>query len=112
MIELRDRELQRTVANTGQVTIGDLKIGVGNIWVGEYTDAQDNTQEGLTTGLWFFIRNREDLDHSVRVYVGQTIEVADYQVRVLDIKSDGPVILGIIPPPNLELDEIQNQSQH
>jgi hypothetical protein len=111
MIELKERKIQRTVANTGQVTVGDLKIGVGNIWVDEYTDAQGNTQEGLTAGLWFFVRNREDLDHSVRVYVGQTTEVADYQVRVLDIKPDGPVILGITPPPDLELDEAQNWSQ-
>ncbi len=86
----------------GQGTIGDLKIGAGNFWVEEYVDQDEVTRSGLTCGLWFFVRNREDLDRTQRVYPGAVIEIAGYEVHV-DYVEEGEdqaryVLLTVVRP--------------
>jgi hypothetical protein len=77
-----------TVVSTGQLTYQSLRVGVGNIWQEEYTDAKGVTQQGITAGLWFFIREDSSLNRNVRVYIGQDVTVGRYSVHVLDIKDE------------------------
>ncbi len=76
-------QLQRLgIFEGGQATIGDLKIGAGNFGIETYRDQDNVEREGLTCGLWFFVRDQDALNCSQRVYPGAVIEIAGYQVSV------------------------------
>ncbi len=96
-------QLQRLgIFEGGQATIGDLKIGAGNFGVETYRDPDNVEREGLTCGLWFFVRDQDALNRSQRVYPGALIEIAGYQVHV-DYIEEGPdhvkyVLLTVIRP--------------
>jgi hypothetical protein len=86
------------VAASTQATFDDtLRIGAGNIWAEDYTDASGQQQHGLTAGLWLFVRDRAELNRHERVYPGQVIEVAGYQIAVREV-GEHAVVLAITPP--------------
>jgi hypothetical protein len=81
-----------------QATFDDtLRIGAGNIWDEDYTDASGQPQHGLTAGLWLFVRDRAELNRRERVYPGQILEVAGYKIVVTEVGEDA-VVLAITPP--------------
>lgn len=81
-----------------QATFDDtLRIGAGNIWDEDYTDAAGQPQHGLTAGLWLFVRDRAELNRRERVYPGQTLEVAGYKIVVTEVGEDA-VVVAITPP--------------
>jgi hypothetical protein len=87
------------VSDSAQLTVDNtLRIGAGNIWEEEYTDKNGEIVQGITAGLWFFIRNQPELNQHIRVHKGQNLEIAGYQVNIVDIVKDEGVSLRIIPP--------------
>ncbi len=71
-----------------QLTVEDLRIGVGNLREGSYVDAQGAPQHGLTAGLWLYVRDDPSQNRQVRVYAGQTITVSKYTIAITDISND------------------------
>jgi hypothetical protein len=93
-----DRGTRQFIVNTGQAQFGDdLRVGAGNIWEEEYLDEAGHSARGLTGGLWFFVRDRPELDHHVRVHPGQWIEFGGYRVRVLEVTQGGIGLSVLLP---------------
>lgn len=81
---------EQFIADTTQAQFGDtLRVGAGNIWEDEYTADDGTTATGLTAGLWFFVRDRPELNQHVRVHKGQQITIAGYQITVLEVEDAG-----------------------
>ena len=81
-----DAQSYQVRANT-QLTVEDLRIGVGNLREGSYVDAQGAPQHGLTAGLWLYVRDDPSQNRQVRVYAGQTITVSKYVITITDINA-------------------------
>lgn len=71
-----------------QLTVGDLRIGVGNIWEENYTDSSGNGKKGLTAALWLFYRTDQSLDVTPRVHAGQEIIIGRYAIKIIDVVRD------------------------
>jgi len=77
------------IAKNTQGTFGDVRIGVGNIWEEQYTEG-GRTTNGLTAGLWIFIRNHSDQNQRVRVHPGQIVDVpGQCRIRVVSVEQAG-----------------------
>jgi len=87
------------IADTTQAQFGDtLRVGVGNIWEEEYTAADGSQKTGLTAGLWFFVRDRPELNQHMRVHPDQQVEIAGYRITVAQIDEDGVSLLVLALP--------------
>jgi hypothetical protein len=71
-----------TIQSNTQVTIGDLKIGVGNF---RHEAAAEAESSHPTCVLWFYIRDHAELNRRERVQREQTIDIAGFQVHVVDV---------------------------
>lgn len=99
--DLMENEKLYAAQETGQIIVdGDeLRIGIGNIRQETYTNQVGVELEGFTTGLWLFFREQPDLDQQMRAYEGQSLQVGDYKIRVVEInQQDRMVVLGVTPP--------------
>lgn len=80
-------EAETVTVETGtQITLGDVRIGVGNIWEEEYTPEGGTPRRGLTAGLWISVRNDPAQDRHVRVHPGQSVLVPGYQLVILAVE--------------------------
>jgi hypothetical protein len=79
------------VASGAQVTIGDVKIGAGNIWETDTGGGPERTAQ-----LW--IREPSKERRHPRVHAGQTLEVAGSRISILEIAPDS-LRLGVSPIP-------------
>jgi len=79
----------------GQIIVqGDfLRIGVGAIRPGEYTDSSGQVQSGTIAHLSFFVRGRPDLETDLTVHEGTIVTVAGYRVRVTDVDNDNQMVV-------------------
>jgi hypothetical protein len=67
------------IRETGQIQVGDLRVGAGNF----------RLDEGIASvGLWFFVRDHDDLNRVVRLRVGESADVVGYRVMVSTIEID------------------------
>lgn len=72
----------------------DMRIGVSNLIVQEYTDEHGNLVEGPTLSLSFMVRDQQAV--TLRVHTGQIIEIDTYQVQILEIDAQSkPVYISI-----------------
>lgn len=73
-IEKDPEEELLMIFQSGQLTFDTLKIAAGNFW-------EDETGQ-QTCGLWLYLQDAPDLDTHIRVHAGQTVQIADYHIRV------------------------------
>ena len=85
------------VQSSTQLTFEGVRIGVGNIRTGEYTDEKGVLHTVLTAGLWLYFRDDPAQDRQVRVHASQIITVSGYSIKVIEIDTNA-VQLSIIPP--------------
>lgn len=86
-------EIFRVESNT-QLEYKNLLIGVAGIWEEEFTDSTGVTRNGVTAGLWIYVKDNRSQDQSLRVYVGQEFPVEQYKISVVDIEqgSKKPIV--------------------
>ncbi len=77
-----------TIPSNAQATVGDVRIGAGNIWDDEYTDVKGDTRKGLTAGLWIYFRDDKARDTKRRVHPGESFVIGRYRFEVLSVESD------------------------
>ncbi|MFN8417820.1 MAG: hypothetical protein U0528_01005 [Anaerolineae bacterium] len=76
------------IPDTTQLTVDDrLRIGAGNFWEDDFTDAEGKTTRGNTAGLWLFSREHPDQDSHQRVHEGSQLLFAGYLIVVLHVGS-------------------------
>ena len=85
-----------TIRTNTQATIGDLRIGTGNIWEDTYETEGGNTATGLGAGVSVFVRDDESQNVRARVHRGDTLDVAGRRIEVREITDDA-VVLAISP---------------
>lgn len=76
------------VPSTGQASIGDLRIGAGNVWDEEYADERGRWQTGPTAGLWFYFEQARATGIHRRVHAGESFVVAGHRVDIVAIDTD------------------------
>lgn len=94
-------EKRYAIIETGQLTVGDLRIGVGNFWPEAYPDENNQPQPVPTCGLWFYVRNHPEQDRHERVRSGHVTEIAGYRIDVEGIEREADeqsMVLLIITP--------------
>jgi hypothetical protein len=67
------------VRSGAQATIGEMRIGAGNIWAG--------SDQALTAQLWIRARDPSASQHP-RVRAGQVVEVSGATISVVSVESD------------------------
>jgi hypothetical protein len=75
-----------TVESNTQITLGDVRIGVGNFSEEEYTPEGGTPRRGLTAGLWIYVRDNPTKDRHVRVHPGQTVMVPGYRLVIVAVE--------------------------
>jgi hypothetical protein len=75
-----------TVESNTQITLGDVRIGVGNIREEEYTPEGGAPRRGLTGGLWIYVRDNPTQDRHERVHPGQTVMVPGYRLVIVAVE--------------------------
>ena len=75
-----------TVESNTQITLGDVRIGVGNFREEEYTPEGGTPRRGLTAGLWISVRDNPTQDRNVRVHPGQTVMVPGYRLVIVAVE--------------------------
>jgi hypothetical protein len=75
-----------TVESNTQITLGEVRIGVGNIHEEEYTPAGGTPRRGLTAGLWISVRDNPTQDRHERVHPGQTVMVPGYRLVIVAVE--------------------------
>ncbi|MBP7354677.1 MAG: hypothetical protein KA928_00850 [Longilinea sp.] len=83
---------QFAIQTNTQLTFQTLKIGVGNIWPEDYLTRDGETVNGLTAALWLFVEDKSDLDQTVRVHPGMTLEIDAYLINIVDVREDGVIL--------------------
>lgn len=83
---------QFAIQTNTQLTFQTLKIGVGNIWPEDYLTRDGETVNGLTVALWLFVEDKSDLDQTVRVHPGMTLEIDAYLINIVDVREDGVIL--------------------
>lgn len=63
----------------------NLRIGTGNFWQEEFTNAEGETQQGITAGLWLAAIDKSLPNQHVRVYAGQEVLYGKYKIEVVEI---------------------------
>lgn len=76
------------VPSTGQATLGDLRIGAGNVWDEEYADDAGRWQTGPTAGLWFYFDAARATGVHRRVHAGESFVVAGHRVDVVAVETE------------------------
>jgi hypothetical protein len=85
-----------TVRSNTQATIGDLRIGAGNIWEDTYETQAGNTATALGAGVSVFVRGDDSQNVRTRVHAGDTFDVAGRRIEIREI-TDEAVVLAIHP---------------
>ncbi len=83
------KQIKLRIFQNLQRTHDDLKIGAGNFLSGKFISEKNVEKEGVTAGLWFFFRDRPQLDQSVRVYKGEKFTIGGYKFSITDIVQAG-----------------------
>jgi len=83
---------QFAIQTNTQLTFQTLKIGVGNIWPEDYLTRGGETVNGLTAALWLFVEDKSDLDQTVRVHPGMTLEIDAYLINIVEVREDGVIL--------------------
>jgi len=79
-----------------QATFGDVRIGVGNIWEEQYTNADGNPQTGLTAGLWVFERDPPK-QRALRAQPGTTVTASSASFEVVRVTKSSVEIRVVGP---------------
>lgn len=89
IVPTKERQMetqQNFLVHTGlQLPFNDLRVAVGAVNKGEYTDNQGVSQYGATAWLWLHTESNPSGIKKVRVYVGQKIIFDDYSLEILNI---------------------------
>ncbi|KKU23203.1 MAG: hypothetical protein UX36_C0008G0003 [Microgenomates group bacterium GW2011_GWC1_46_15] len=64
----------------------DLRIGVGNIRIGDY-EIDGVKETGVTATLWVFIRDKSEENKIITLYIGQSFEIDKYVITLEDISG-------------------------
>lgn len=70
-----------------QLTHKTLRIGVGNVSLVETTDSNGANKKSITSVLWFYVKNKPDLNRSLRVKIGDIVDIATFRVKVRGITA-------------------------
>lgn len=74
-----------TLSQNQPFTYQDLQMAFGNCWNDDYTDEQNQPQNGLRCAIWWW---SQTIPYShQRVYPGQEITIGDYHVRVNQVQA-------------------------
>ena len=76
-----------TVAASTQGESGDLRIGLGSVTRGGYTDGNGARRRGLVAGLWIFVRGDSSTNRTVEVHAGQRLKVGRRTLYVEEIRG-------------------------
>lgn len=79
--------VQIEVPRDGQASFGALRIGLGYVSEADYADAAGAQRRGLTAGLWFFLPQDTAKNQTSVAHVGQSLQVAGYQVFVEELRG-------------------------
>lgn len=77
-----------TIATNTQATLGDVRIGVGDIWKESYKDEAGAQKKGLTAALWIYVLHDTSKDAKLRVHPGQKFTGGKQGFEVLAVKVD------------------------
>lgn len=76
------------IRSNTQRQFGDrIRIGVGNIWMGDYQTEQGGIEHGLSAGLSAFVRDRRDQNLRLRVGAGSRFQAGGEVFRVLEVRE-------------------------
>jgi hypothetical protein len=75
------------VTNT-QARVGEVQIGAGNFWDGEYEGTDGNKQTGRSAGLWISISGDPSAHRTLRVGAGTKFTADRYAFEVLEVTDD------------------------
>ena len=76
-----------TVAASTQGESGDLRIGLGSVTRGGYTDGNGARRRGLVAGLWIFVRGDSSKNRTVELHAGQRLKVGRRTLYVEEIRG-------------------------
>jgi len=65
----------------------DLRIGVGNIGMGEY-EINGVKESGVVATLWLYVRDKSEKNKTITVYIGQSFKIDKYVITVTDIHGE------------------------
>jgi hypothetical protein len=75
-----------TITETTIADVGDLRIGVSNVWEDSFTDAEGKSQRGPTAMMSVADQTGRDL-HRERVHVGSAVTVAGHRIVVQNVHA-------------------------
>lgn len=87
-----------TIAGNTQATLGDVRIGVGNIWEEPYKDKPGVQKKGLTAALWIYVRDDAAKDAKLRVHPGQKFTAGKQVFEVVAVEADRVKIRVVTSP--------------
>lgn len=82
-----------TIESNTQATIGDVRIGVGNIWEEDYTDEAGAKKKGLTAMLQIFVKDDSAKNATKRVHPGQKLTASRFEVEVASVEENAVHLL-------------------
>jgi hypothetical protein len=94
MAELKERHI---IQSNAQACVGDVRIGVGNLWERTYTDAEGHEQTGLTAMLWVSVVDRPEAFENIVAYPELRFRKEGIDFRVRDVGHDMVIIDSIRP---------------
>lgn len=71
--------------NTQNTFDENLRVANGNIAWGEYANEDKVNVEGNTARLWFYVRDKPELDDSIEVHNGQSVKFDHWVINVGEI---------------------------
>lgn len=75
------------VVSGGQVTVDNLRIGLGYVRKTKYTDDTGVERRGLVAGLWIFVKGDKSKNRQGKFYEGQQFQVDKYSLHVEKIRG-------------------------
>ena len=78
----------RSVESGTQMQIGDVRIGVANIWQEDYRTADGTAKRGLTAALFISVKDQPSMTRSVRVHPGQELDVPGYRLKIAGVEAN------------------------
>lgn len=87
-----------TIRSNVQAHFGErIRLGIGNIWEGEYTNEAGAIVRGLSAGITVFVRDRPDETQRLRIGPGSRFQAGSEAFRVEDVYPKGAALCWLTP---------------
>jgi hypothetical protein len=78
----------RSVQSGTQMQVGDVRIGVANIWQEDYLTADGMAKRGLTAALFISVKDQPSMSRNVRAHPGLELDVPGYRLKVAGVEAN------------------------